>query len=143
MSPRLARTWFLVHGIAVIAWWMLLAMRPAVRGAFEIRDAPPIALLAFAPADLIILGGGSLIVGAAYRRRWAAALAWAVAGATVYASLYTFATAVSSAAGWLGFALMAPAALLTVLASYALTRETPPAAVRRDLPPSRPGEPRT
>ena len=141
MPPRIARIWFLVHGIAVVGWWLLLAMRPDTRGAFQIRDAPAIALFAFAPGDLLLLGGGSLIVAAAYRRRWAAALAWTVAGATVYASLYTFATAVSSAAPWLGFALMAPAAALTVLASYVLTRETPPAAVRRDLPSSRPGEP--
>ena len=136
MSPGLARAYFLAQGVAVAAWWLVLALRPASRAAFNIRGAPDIALLAFAPGDLVVLASGSVVVAAAAGRAWTGALAWAVVGATLYGTLYTLAAALAGAASWLGVLLMAPAAVLSLLAARTLSRER-----RRDLPPGRSGEP--
>lgn len=135
MSLRLARLYFALQGAAVLLWWLALWLRPEFRAPFAIRDAPHSALLAFAPPDLVLLAAGSLALGLAPAHRWASPLAWIVAGATLYATLYTLATTVGRATHWVGFGLMAPAALLSLLAAASFYR-----AVRRDLPPRRSGE---
>lgn len=133
MTPRLARSYLVVQGAAVVAWWVTLALWPAAREPFRVVGAPDAALLAFAPGDLLILGAGSLAAALARGRR--AVLAWLVAGATLYGALYTLSTAVSASSGWLGAALMTPAALLSLLSARTLTL-----ADSRPLPPRRPGD---
>ena len=139
MPARLARLYFVVQGVAVVAWWSMLLLRPATRTMFEVRDAPDIALLAFAPPDLVILACGSLLVAALYGRRIASVLAWLVAGAALYGALYTLTTAVTGVAPWIGAVLMTLAAMASIVAANSLSRESS-SAVSRDLPPRRSSE---
>lgn len=139
-QPRLARLYFLVQALAVIAWWLLLWVHPEVRPLFSIEGAPDVALVGFAPGDVSMLGGGSLAIAAAGRSRWAPVLAWIVAGATLYAALYTLAIAIAGASSWLGVALMTPAAVLSTLSASSLFSESFPRAVRSDLSAGRTGD---
>lgn len=118
----LARGYFALQGIAVIAWWAMLLFLPATRTAFAIRGAPPIALDAFAPGDLGLVAIGSLLVAAFTSRAWSGTLAWVVAGAMVYAALFTIATAITGASGPLGALLMMPAAIVSVGGASVLGR---------------------
>jgi hypothetical protein len=71
-----------------------------------------------------MLGVGSALVAWSgphlSRRR---ALAWIVAGATVYAAFYTLALALSGAAPAFGALLMCPAAVASALAAFSLDDE--------------------
>lgn len=133
-ATRLARIYFLAQALAVAAWWLGIALRPAWRAAFAIRGAPDAALLAFAPGDLAILSAGAL--AAAVLGEKFPPLAWLVAGGTVYATFYTIAAVFLAAAPPLGALLMVPAALLALLAARRCSH-----AYQRHLPPGRPGEP--
>lgn len=71
-----------------------------------------------------MLGVGSALVAWSrphLRRR--RVLAWVVAGATVYAALYTLALALTGAAPPLGAILMAPAAVASTIAAFSLDNE--------------------
>jgi hypothetical protein len=75
-----------------------------------------------APADLLMLALGSALVASFGRHlvRPRRALAWLVAGATVYGALYTLALVLANAAPALGAILMCPAAFASTLAALAL-----------------------
>lgn len=124
MRPRLAAIYFLAQAIGIAAWWALLAIAPAVRPLFALRNAPLAALGAFAPGDLVLIGVGSVVVAwQAYRGR-GAALAWVVSGAMAYAAVYTLAAAVLRLAPALGAVLMVPAAGASLGAAAVLSRST-------------------
>ena len=119
VNPRLARGYFALQAFAVAGWWVALLLRPPWRGAFRSASTPDAILLAFAPADLLVLALGSAVVafsGTHHRR----AVAWLVAGATVYAALYTLALTFAGAAPALGALLMTPAAVASTLAAIAI-----------------------
>ena len=120
ISPKLARGFFAVLALAIAAWWALLFAWPAARAPFRLAGAPEIALLGFAPADLLAALAAGWIAASPSSRPARTALAWCVAGAMVYASAYTVALAVTCAAGPLGAILMAPAALGSLAAARAL-----------------------
>ena len=118
---RLARGYFAVQAIAVAAWWLALWLRPEWRGAFKPYSTPDVILLGFAPADLLLLGLASALVAASGRHtRRRRALAWLVAGATIYATLYTLTLALLGSAPLLGALLMIPAAVAAVIAALIL-----------------------
>ena len=100
---------------------MALWLRPEWRGLFRPFATPDAVLLGFAPADLLILSLGSALVAASSRqtnpRR---ALAWLVAGATVYAALYTLTLAIIGYAPFLSALLMIPAGGATAIAAHIL-----------------------
>ena len=135
MGTRLARAYFALQALAVGGWWLALLLRPAWRAAFRPDSAPDVVLFAFALADLLILGLGSAFVAwsGPYVVRQRRALAWVVAGATVYGALYTLALALVHAAPPLGAVLMCPAAIAVTLAAYALDNHlnaVPPSGAR-------------
>jgi hypothetical protein len=116
--------YFALQALAVVGWWAALWLRPEWRAAFRPLSAPDAVLLSFAPGDLLMLGVGSALVawpGPHLRRR--RALAWLVAGATVYAALYTLALALTAAAPPLGALLMCPAAVASTIAAFSLDNE--------------------
>jgi hypothetical protein len=133
MGSRLARAYFALQAIAVGGWWLALLLRPAWRAAFRPDSAPDVVLFAFALADLLILGLGSALVALSSPRvaRQRRALAWLVAGATVYGGLYTLALALARAAPPLGAVLMCPAAIAATLAALSLDDQA------STVPPSR------
>jgi sulfite exporter TauE/SafE len=109
----------------VIGWWVALLVRPEWRSPFRPFSTPDAVLLAFALGDLLILGIGSAFVALsqAHAARLQRAVAWLVAGATVYAALYTLALALGGAAPPLGALLMCPAAVATTIAAFSLDDE--------------------
>jgi hypothetical protein len=138
-ATTLAAAYFWLQAAAVAAWWALLAVVPASRAPFLIRGAPAVALGAFAPADLVLVSLGSALVGWRRGRGWAGPLAWLVTGGMAYAALYTATTAVLGAADRIGAALMAPGAVASLAAAFALTDSTrvaPPAAAVPPRPPA-------
>ena len=122
MSRPLARAYFAVQAVAVVAWWVLLAVFPSARPLFRPADAPDVALFAFAPGDLLMLGLGSAAVAlwSARRDPTLGAAAWLVAGATAYGAIYTITLAASGAMGAVGACLMTPAALASLACARAL-----------------------
>lgn len=121
LRSHFARGYFALQAVAVLGWWLALLLTPGWRAAFRPYSAPDAVLLAFASGDLLILCLGSALVA------WASpffvrarALAWLVAGATVYAALYTLALALTGAAPPLGALLMCPAAVASTLAAFSV-----------------------
>lgn len=122
---RLAAAYFAVQGLAVSAWWTLLACAPTARTAFLPNGNHVSALLAFALPDALLLIGGSLVVAALAARadRWAVPVAFLVAGAMGYATLDVLAWSALAGGGWLSFVMMAPAALLSTVFALTLASE--------------------
>src|SRR5688572_15632904 len=112
-AKRLAPAYFVLQGAAVAGWWIALALRPAWRAPFLPHGFPEDALIAFAPADALLLVAGSwmLALSMLLGWRWTIPLVWLVAGAVDYATLVTLAQSALAGGGWLGFVAMAPAAL--------------------------------
>jgi hypothetical protein len=119
---RLAAGYFLVQASAVAAWWTLLAVSPAARPYFALREAPIAALGAFAPGDLGLVVLASLVVGIRRGRGSSGPLAWIVAGAMSYGAAYTISSAALGISSALGAILMVPAAVASLLAASELTR---------------------
>jgi hypothetical protein len=121
VRSRLARAYFGFQSLAVIAWWLTLWLRPEWRFSFLPNKSSDAALLGFAPGDVLMLGLLSAAVaslGNASRTR--RALAWLVAGATVYGTMYTITLAVTAAAPVIGAVLMVPAGVACIFAAFAL-----------------------
>ncbi|MBW3570001.1 MAG: isoprenylcysteine carboxylmethyltransferase family protein [Gemmatimonadetes bacterium] len=120
---RAVAAYFGLQGAGVVGWWAMLFLDAEARQWFRMSPAPDHTLLAFALPDLAILAPASLLGAALVVRRDARApvVLWVAAGATVYAALYTLAFAVRADAGWLGAALMLPAALLSGSCAAAAT----------------------
>jgi hypothetical protein len=109
--------------VAIVGWWLVLALMPETRSLFVLRGAPFIALGAFATGDLLIVALGSAIVSLKRGEGWTGSLAWLVSGAMIYGAAYTVTIALSRDAPALGALLMTPAALLTVAATVTISSE--------------------
>lgn len=105
-----ATLYFVFQGIGVAMWWMMLLYRPATRSLFELEPHSDTSLMAFWMADLVFILLGSFAVAALiyFDSEFTVAALWLVTGAVSYASLYTFAYALSTGAGWLGVVMMFP-----------------------------------
>ena len=123
MKMPLGRIWFATQAVAVVAWWLLLLTRPALRPLFSIRDAPFVALGAFAPGDILLIALGSALVSLGKVRGWVVPLAWMVAGAVSYGAIYCVAVAAAGSAPALGAVLMVGAAVLGIAAAVDISRE--------------------
>lgn len=125
---RLAAAYFVLQGLAVAAWWVLLFLHPPVRAWFLPYGSPERDLLAFWLPDLALVAVGSLLAGL-FRflgNPWGPPLCWLVAGGVDYATAYCLAWSLASGEAWLGFALMAPAALVsTAFALESVARGLP------------------
>jgi protein-S-isoprenylcysteine O-methyltransferase Ste14 len=134
-SRFIAGAYFLVQGIAVIGWWVFLALWPQTRAAFLPPGNDPSALSAFALPDSLLVAAGSLLTSVLVARSsgWALPIVWFVAGAIDYATFHVLAWAAIAGGGWNGFLLMAPAALLTTAFALRFASERLP-LVRRARP---------
>jgi protein-S-isoprenylcysteine O-methyltransferase Ste14 len=111
--------YFVGQAIAIGAWWLYLAVDSTAREPFLPVGASAAELMAFQLPDLLVALPASLVAGIALvsSRRWAAAPAWACAGAVDYAFLYCLASSLLRQGGWLSVVLMAPAALLSTVSA--------------------------
>lgn len=141
-ASRISGWYFIVQGCAILAWWIALASSPGARAWFIPPGASELELLAFRLPDLLVAAPASFAGGVAILtgRRWAVPLAWVVAGAVDYAFVYCVAWSMLRDGGWLGVALMAPAALLSTVSaldvsasSLAIFRRAAPAPARRHV----------
>jgi hypothetical protein len=123
MKQHLGRIWFASQAVAVASWWLLLLVRPGLRPLFSIRDAPAVSLGAFAPGDLLLIGLGSALVAFSRNRSWTVPMGWMVAGAVLYGAIYCLTLAVSGDAQALGALLMVPAAVFSIAAALAISRD--------------------
>ncbi|MGE3171018.1 MAG: hypothetical protein AB7O97_00225 [Planctomycetota bacterium] len=112
-----ARRWIAVgltaQAVIVATWWLTLLARPDLAAHFLPAGWPTAALFAFWPADLLLLVAGSVAgaIGIARRARWAPAMAWALAGAALYATLFCLGALLSTGSGVLAVAAMLPCAI--------------------------------
>jgi hypothetical protein len=121
VRSRLARVYFGLQSLAVIAWWFTLWLRPESRIFFLPKASSNAALFGFAPGDVIMLVLLSAAVSALGNpSRTRRALAWLVAGATVYGAIYTVTLAVTGGAPVIGALLMVPAGVACIFAAFAL-----------------------
>lgn len=118
-----AAVYFALQGAAVVAWWILLIFFPVSRRYFRFESDSDVSLLAFWLADLSFLTIGSIVAGWFCFRdsRHASVALWFVCGAIGYASFYCLAFALLTDSGWLGVALMLPAALWSGCFAIALS----------------------
>ena len=123
MKQQLGRIWFAIQAVSVIAWWLFLLVYPGMRPLFSVRDAPFISLGAFAPGDLLLIALGSALVSFGNHPRWVVPFGWMVAGAVSYGAIYCVTITVLGSAPALGAILMVPAAVLSVAAAVAISRE--------------------
>src|SRR5260221_508811 len=77
-GSRIAGWYFTVQGLAILAWWLILAGVPSARELFLPPGASEIELLAFRLPDLLVAMPASLAAGVAILadRRWAILPAW-------------------------------------------------------------------
>jgi len=108
---RAAAIYFMLQGIAVALWWLLLFSIPSSRKYFVLESNSETSLMAFWLADLVFLAAGSMAASWFVLRdsKYAPAALWLVAGAVSYAALYCLAFAYVTDTGWLGVILMLPA----------------------------------
>ncbi len=133
-----AASYYLIQGLAVIGWWMLLIIRPDTRKWFALESGSLTSLWAFWLPDLSIIGPLSLLAAilVSQRNRYATSAMWLVTGAVSYATLYTLAIVMMTDHGWLGAVLMLPATLWSGVFAMALTvehamfREAKPSSTR-------------
>ena len=116
----MARAYFLLQAAAVAGWWIIIAIVPQARTLFVIRDAPFAVIEAFAAGDLVMIALGSALVGIGRVR--SASLAWIIAGAVIYAALYTVTAAVLQIMPLWGMLLMVPAAVASVVSASLLSQ---------------------
>lgn len=120
---RTAVIYYLIQGLAVALWWIVLFAQPEVRTYFQLESGSQASLMAFLLPDAAFIGAGSLI--AAYfvysRNRFESAALWLLTGAVSYAAVYTFALVLTTDHGWLGVTMMMPAMLWTGVFATALT----------------------
>ncbi|MFN6964288.1 MAG: methyltransferase family protein [Pyrinomonadaceae bacterium] len=110
---RNAGWFFALLAAATAAWWIALAFEPSLRRYFEIDPSSPVAFIAFRLPDLVIVMPGSVTAAVLcfFQSRLASSAAWLVTGAISYATVYTFAAAMRTDAGWPGVAMMMAATL--------------------------------
>ncbi|MBK7933844.1 MAG: isoprenylcysteine carboxylmethyltransferase family protein [Acidobacteria bacterium] len=120
-----AAIYFVVQGIAVIAWWATLSFVPSTRQYFLLEKSSETSLMAFWLADLSFLGIGSLAAGFLSWRdhEYSRIASWFVAGAVSYAAVYCLAFAWMTDAGWLGVTMMFPAMIWSGVFAVGLSFE--------------------
>lgn len=120
---KAAALYFLVQGLGVIAWWILLIAWPDSRLMFVLEPNRETSLLAFWLPDLLLIGPFSLIAVFLIlsRRKYAEHVMWLVIGAVTYATLYTFAMVMMTDRGWLGVVMMVPAMIWSGVFAMAMT----------------------
>jgi protein-S-isoprenylcysteine O-methyltransferase Ste14 len=125
-ETRIGGWYFTVQGLAILAWWSYLTLVPSAERFFIPPGASEIELRAFQLPDLLaaaptsVAGGVAILLGS----RWAIPLAWATAGAMVYAFLYCVSWSLLRDGGWLNVAMMAPAALLSTVSALDVSSST-------------------
>ncbi len=88
-NARLRGGYFALQGIAVVVWWVVMFVRPATMRLFLPSDVPVEALTAFLPADALFAAGSFVAAWLAFRAHPRERLvAWFVAGAACYATLW-------------------------------------------------------
>jgi protein-S-isoprenylcysteine O-methyltransferase Ste14 len=120
---RNAAVYYMLQGLAVVGWWVLIIGSPDSRARFQLEADSQISLWAYWLPDLLLIGPGSF-VGAALvynRNRFATAALWLVSGAVTYATLHSLAIAMITDRGWLGVALMLAATLWSGVFAMALS----------------------
>jgi len=111
---QIGTAWFALQALLVLGWWLWLALLPAARSWFAIDHWPEGVLLAFAAPDAALLVVGGLLTAWLRQRRARAAVpcAFAVAGASLYATVWCLGASLQHGSGWLATAAMLPHALL-------------------------------
>lgn len=90
MSPKLKRIYFFIQGVAVLVWWVVLLLVPEMQKYFLQPGADSLTITAFIPADVILVGLGSLYCAARWPKLMAVRVAWLMAGAIWYLTTYLF-----------------------------------------------------
>lgn len=113
---RLATLYLFIQSAVVPGWWIALAVVPGTRPWFFPNGRIEPALLAFVVPDTLVVAAGSFAAAVARRRRlpWAGTACWLVAGAMLYAGVFTIAWATLAQGPWLSPAAMAVAAAATL-----------------------------
>ena len=107
---RAAIGYYLLQGVAVIAWWTMMYFLPSTQAWFRLDPTSSLPLHSFWLGDLLFIAPGSLAAALLLKLRWkhAVALMWLVTGAITHATFYTAAYSLQTDLGWLGVALMFP-----------------------------------
>jgi hypothetical protein len=116
---RIATAYFVLQSAGIAAWWLMILIDPGARLAFGFRDVTM--LLAFAPGDLSVVALG-IYIGMRHGRGASAFIAPVLAGAMLYAALYTLAATFAHRAALLSAVLMVPAAIASTWAAAVLSR---------------------
>jgi protein-S-isoprenylcysteine O-methyltransferase Ste14 len=109
-----ASIYFAFQGVAVLAWWILLLIKPNFRQLFQMGDNENI-LWAFWLPDLFLLVVGSLILSflIAVGHKFMPVVLWFTVGAFSYTAFYCFSFALLTDTGWLGVVAMFPAMIVS------------------------------
>jgi protein-S-isoprenylcysteine O-methyltransferase Ste14 len=110
---RVAIGYYLLQGVAVAAWWLLMYLQPSTQAWFRLDPDSSVSLNSFWLGDLLLIAPGSIAAAGLLYVRWkyAAAVMWLVTGALTQATLYTAAYTLQTDLGWLGVTLMFPSML--------------------------------
>lgn len=120
-----AAIYFVIQGLGVIAWWLVLYFVPSTRQYFVLERSSERSLMAFWLADLSFLGICSLVTAwLCYRdHEYSRIASWFVTGTVSYATAYCFAFALMTDVGWLGVTLMFPAMIWSGVFAVGLSFE--------------------
>lgn len=120
-----AAVYYLLQGIGVVGWWMMLVFWPGTRGYFQLEADSQTSLLAFWLPDLAFAAIGSVATAFLIylRNRYETAAMWLVTGAVSYAAVYTFTFAAATDRGWVGVVMMFPAMIWSGVFAIAVTVE--------------------
>ncbi|MEQ1764571.1 MAG: methyltransferase [Pyrinomonadaceae bacterium] len=107
---RAAIGFYLLQGVAVAAWWLMMYFKPETHAWFRLDPNSLVSLNSFWLGDLLFIAPGSLAAAFLLYVRWkyAATVMWLVTGAITHATFYTAAYSLQTDLGWLGVALMFP-----------------------------------
>lgn len=111
--PRGKRAYLVIQGIAVLLWWVLLLNMQSMRDAFALDGTQFTLLLAFFPADVLFVVGGSFLTAWLWRQPRCPRLLWLTAGALWYATAYVLALRVAGVIDPLGAIMMSLASIGT------------------------------
>jgi hypothetical protein len=121
-APGRKRTYLVIQGLAILIWWVLLLNIESMRDAFALSGTQFTLLLAFFPADVIFVVGGSFITAWLWRKPQCPRLLWMTAGALWYATAYVLALRVAGVMDSLGAIMMTLASIGT---AWTLVPERP------------------
>jgi hypothetical protein len=111
---RAAALYLVIESTGIVVWWVALVVSPAVRRHFVAAGAPDAVLLAFAPADLLLVLTG-LLAARSLQRPSKSGARWLCAHAAmaVYAGLYAVGLPLAGGGAWLGALFMVPVLLIS------------------------------